>query len=467
MKTVLRIAQGFCWSIIPLQSWIVLLGAVFLLGAMGFGAFEQEPQDIHIYAMVGMAGAIIIAFVPALSGGAALRFASSRSMLHLRPRGRATMLSASMLAITALAALIALPVLLGQFATQSAGFAPIPRSPLPAHVFAVSWSVMALLWGIVFVASGSRAFSFLAILPIFIVPPLLIHSSQAALDLPGPFTWFLLALAFWLLFTVWYMRADAFRTPRWFGDRSSQNFESTPAGMVSSLLDFSRSALSPQRAGSLLLLGASSPLRYAITNTVWLAVIFLFFAVMGTGSARARAGRVPGMEFVLVFGATLGAQLAYMSARRARLLWLRAGSDRMSLFAMAERNGLAATLWSLLLTAAIVGCFTLLRAPDFARSLLLFAAAQLPAWVAAYYCGMSLTRTPNLIDVCLCIGLVLLFFVQMVFVQPKVDVSSLQLSLAAAFWLGLSILLRALAKRRWRALDWRIARLTFPSQRTG
>jgi hypothetical protein len=461
MKTVLRVALAFAWLIVPLQSWLVVLGGIVLVFGLAFGAFATHPNNLAVYAVVAMVGAVFVALVPAMAGGAALRSASSPTMLHLRPHGRARLLAATVLTITALAALIALPMLLAQLASHLHGFAARSEGFRPGFVFMVSWTVIASMWLTVFLTSGSRLLSFfIAFMPMVFVPPFLIRSAKAGIEMPSASTWFTLVLGAWLLFTIWYMQARSFRTPRWFGDRSSQTFENSPAGMMASLLEFSRGAVSTQRASSQLLLGVSSPFSYAFMTTAWVAVFFAGFAFLSPGRAR-----VPGYEFVLLFGCISGAQLAYMCTRRARMLWLRTGTDRASLFTMAENHGLAGTLWSLVLMTVVLGAFTLVRAPERVGPLLMLAAVQIPAWIGLFYSGMALTRGVAVTDVILYVVIGVLIIVEMAALGPGGNPSPQVLATIAGVSLVACALFRKLAKHRWMSLDWRVARLPAMGQR--
>ncbi len=461
MKTVLRAALAFVWLIVPLQSWLVVLGGILLVFGLAFGAFATHPDNLAVYVVVAMIGAVLIALVPAMAGGVALRSASSPTMLYLRPHGRMRMLAATLLAITALAAVIALPAVVTQLASQLHGFPASSRGFRPGFAFVTGWTVIAGMWLAVFLSSGSRLLSFFAAFaPMLFLPPVLIRSSKAGIDMPGLSTWFVLVLAAWVVFAIWYLRARSFRAPRWFGDRSSQSFENSPAGMIAATLDFSRGAVSTQRASSQLLLGVSSPFRYAFMTTAWVAVFFLGFALLSPGRTR-----MPGYEFVLLFGCISGAQLAYMCTRRARMLWLRTGTDRASLFAMAENHGLAGTLWSLVLMTAVVTAFTLVRAPERVGPLLMLAAVQIPAWIALFYSGMTLTRDVTATDVIQYVGVGVLIVLEMAAVVKGGGPSPQVLATVAVVSLVACALFRKLAKHRWMSLDWRVARLPTMGQR--
>jgi hypothetical protein len=158
------------------------------------------------------------------------------------------------------------------------------------------------------------------------------------------------------------------------------------------------------------------------------------------------------------------AQLAYMTTRRARMLWLRTGSDRASLFAMAERKGLLAALWSLLLLTAALAALTLLRRPEHLAALVVFALAQIPVWACLFYGGLCLTRGWTAEEVLLFIGLAVLLVFEMATLQPfqvlrAGGLSPASMSLGVGVAVLLIPLLRWYARRRWLALDWRVARM--------
>ncbi len=230
--------------------------------------------------------------------------------------------------------------------------------------------------------------------------------------------------------------------------------------MLAALVDFPRGAVSTQRASSQLLLGVSSPFRYALMSTAWIAVFFAGFTFLTPGRAR-----VPGYEFVILFGGIANAQLAYMCTRRARMLWLRTGTDRTSLFSMVENHGLAGTLWSLVLMTVVLGAFTFVRAPERVGPFLMLAAVHIPAWVGLFYSGMTLTRDVTLTDVILYVGIGVLIIVEMTYLVPGGARSPQVLATVVVVSLVACVLFRMLAKHRWMSLDWRVARMPAMGQR--
>jgi hypothetical protein len=459
MSTVPRIALTY-FSMVPLQRWVGGVGAAMIVAAVSFGALGHGVGANVAAGVLSTLGAVLIGMTPAVMGGAAMRYASSRTMLHLRPHGRVHMLLGALLAITMLACLIVLPLLLIKLGQTRLVPAPAPPSIGAGEVFAIGWCSLVLVWIAMFALSCSPVLTFLAL---FLPVPVAKAAVFIAPFLPGPIGLLGIGLAAWLLFAWVYLSAGAFRPPRWYGDRSSQGFEGSPLGALVSRLEPSRGAVSRQRAIWLILLGTASPLRYAFSFSAWL--LLLLFALHWLTPDQFTLDSLP--NFLLSMAAMSGATAAYMLVRRARQLWLRHGPDRAGLFLMVERGGLELVLLLMGILAGAVLALVLFNRPGLAVPLLVYSIAQVLFSICLFYGGLSLTRgwTPD--ELGLSIALALLFVVQTIALRPTQGTSTALLLGALVFYLVLALLLRRHARRRWLTLDWRLARLPTYGRITG
>jgi hypothetical protein len=455
MKAIFRIGLAY-FGIVALQEWLSILGALLLFAAMLISVLAKMPNAIPAVAGFGFTGVALLVFVPVMMGGAALRHASSRSMLYVRPNGRLRMLAGATLAITTLATLIVLPLLVISLLYQHAGTAPHRPLIPPATLFALCWSGIALIWISVFAITSSAVLSYFAMfLPLFAVKT----ANYLRLDAPDPLSALAFGVAAWGAFALWYMKAGAIRSPRWYTARADQTCDTTPLATLLSRLDWSRGPASQQRAVNQLLLGMPSPIRYGFVIAMW---VLLILGIMYVINPKSRSMLVEMPGFPLLMTAVMSGTMAYMATRRARMLWLRAGIDRAGLFAAAERNGLASALLSMAILIGIVAVIALHRRPDLTTELLMFAGSQLAVCICAFYGGMALTHDWNAEDVLLCIGLGLLFMVEIVVTRPTPGNSPVALTTMTAIHAVAAILLRFYARRGWLKLDWRVAKMPRP-----
>jgi hypothetical protein len=459
MSTVLRIAFT-CFTIVPLQRWVAGFGVGFIVIALAMLTLGRSPMTAISSMPFCILGASLIGMIPAMLGGAAQRSASSRTMLHLRPHGRLRMLLGATLVVTLLAALGSLHILLRHLAYVRFGLAEPTSHMTPGEMFTVCWTLLAFVWIAAFAISSSPMLMPFAILALLPLTGLLKRESFVALanaPVPGPLL-FVAGATAWTAFAVWYLTAPSFRQPVWFGNRAAQNLENSPLGALLALLETRDSAVSPQRAIHYMLLGFGSPVRYAFSMCAWLALILLVMKVfLPKPLPLSPVDMSP--FFLLSFASFTVALMANQAAARSRLLWLRTGTDRASLFSLAERNLLqtGGLMLAVLGTGAIA--LTALRTPTTTSTTMVFAAAQIPLWTFMLYGGMFLTRAWIGSQIMLSFGLFIPFLIHAISFRPSADPSPGYMLGASAVYLALAAILRIYARHRWINLDWRVARM--------
>jgi hypothetical protein len=159
--------------------------------------------------------------------------------------------------------------------------------------------------------------------------------------------------------------------------------------------------------------------------------------------------------------------LGYATARRARLLWLRAGMTREALFRLGERQALRASLITWAVVAVVAFALSALADPSRIPQQLLYVAASAAVGTVLFYAGFATVKAWHVGDMLLYIFLGVLFVVQfalaaMAWKDGDSTATTTSILLAAAI---LTIAMRWLAHRRWRGLDWRIATLPTVSSR--
>jgi hypothetical protein len=454
MRGVLQLALVY-FSVVPLHRWVSLVGAALMVFSIVL-AVSSSSMDALSPALLG---AGILAMGPVLLGGGMHRHASSRTLMHLRPNGRLRMLLAATLAVTLLAAIAMIPALVSQaIPSPATGTGPF-REMSPFATFAFVWSLAALMWAGTFITGASHLqgllFGFLPLL-------LLKFGKALAIVLPPAPVVLAASIIAWAAFGLWYTHVRSLRQMPSYGDRTTESPAGTAAAFLQSRFGSARGTMSLAGAMNQYLLGACSPGGYALVlGLSWVLLPCTALLVLANfvfpASESAVARLVAQLIFLPLFMIT-NASLGFSLTRRARLLWLRPGQDRASLFERAERSGLLISLLPLGIAATAFLAFSLASWPERATAILFFGGAQLTFALCLFYCGLSLTRGWAAVDVLLCLALCILFPVELVVFRPWNEQQPAVAAVLGAMLL-LVPLLRWHARRRWHALDWHIARM--------
>jgi hypothetical protein len=443
------------FSVVPLHRWVSIVSAALLLLSLVLAAFNPGGGAMAL----AFLGAGMLALGPGLMGGGMHRYASSRTLMHLRPNGRLRMLLAATVAITLFASIAVVPVIVSH-AMPLAGAESIPfRDVSPLWMFAIGWSVTALMWAGTFITGASQ----LQGLIFGLLPLVALRFGKAlAIALPSPPVVLGAGVLIWVVFGLWYMQVRSLRPMPSYADRTPADVGDPLTMLLQSRFDSARGAISPAGALNQYLFGAFSVgTRALLLGSSWvlLAGVFLLalasFAFPGGISGEPRM--VAQLVFLPMFLVT-NASMGFSLTRRARMVWLRPGQDRATLFAHAERGGLIFCLLSMGTGAAAFLALSLLSWPGHTTAIFLFAGAQITFALCLLYCGLSLTRGWAELDVSLCVGLIILFLVEVIMLRPWGEYRSGS-AVMFGFLLLLVPALRWHASRRWRALDWRVARM--------
>lgn len=449
MKAALRMALAY-FSIVPLQRWLNLAALLLFVAAVITGSRAGSLAARSMAMGMTIFATLLAVMVPALMGGVAMRMASTRTLLHLRPHGRMTMVVAATLVITALAALCVLP---GEFGAwlRVPGARPAGAPLLP--VFQVCWAVLALAWISIFAFSFSRyAFGLIGMIPVVTMG----LGSRLMPVIPSA-TWVMaFGLVAWVLFGRWYQRVDSLSRP--VSLMTGATWDGRDYSWLNWLVDRFRSdgAVSRKEAEFVFLVGGR-PMVHVLVG-LWVAFIFLAVHLLtGLGRHRPPSGQ---MLYMLPFVAFYPVTLCYNLTCRSRLLWLRTGLDRPALFRLTESLGLRALLWSWSIVAVVTGLVAVFLDGYPPRFVLEFMAPQMGLAACLAYVGLALVRDWSFGDVLLAIGGMVMFIAATVASVPTLrSANSIAPTVMLPVTLVFLVLLRSLAAQRWRTLDWRLARL--------
>jgi hypothetical protein len=433
VKAVVQVALGF-FSFTGLQIGLTAFGLAILIPAALVMMARADPSaTIGVATAVGLPGAFLVVVIPLWAGGTALRYASTPTLLHLRPFGRLRLLLGATLAITLVAMVVTVA---------------LPTTYYFLAFFGM-WGYTAGAWLVVFFASSWR-------LLYMVVPPAVVFAAiflkpwltSGATD---PLAFFAVMLAAWLAFAVWYGRARKISRPTWFDDRSPIGFGDFTFGGQERV---AVTAVAPSRSLALRahLLGWVSKFQAMAAGAIP--------AVLILGMTLVTPAQEDLLSFLLILTMFQGS-VGYMVARRARRIWLRSGHDRASLFRLTERITLPRSLLAYGTAAAILLLASLPGRQDEAPVLILYAVAVTVLAAGVFYFGLSLTRGWSGIDGVI----VFVLFVLCMPVNNSINtdqahsIESHWIWIEAAMFGVMALLLRWHALRRWRALDWRVALL--------
>jgi hypothetical protein len=455
MKAVVRIALGY-FQMLPLQRWLTLLGAVLVAAGMVLTLTAADPKtSIAMTAFPGLAGALMIGIVPFAFGGMALRYGSSRAVIHLRPHGRVCMMLAATLAITLVATAVSLPILAEYHFFTAHGFRTSPAMQ-PAGWFLGTWMATAVTWLIMFISSSSRLLMSLTAPAICAAAIVLRYAAESiAPDVLGSFEPDIRILAVavfsaWVAFAVWYCRTSAVGNMAWLRDFSRLGTftlgrqKRAPISGVDS----------PSHALRQYLLG-DTPAFILVSRSIF--PILILFATRMVLPETSRTSFDPAFFlFILAIGPGV---VGFLLVRRARCLWLRMGSDRLGLFRLVEQLGLPTALVIFGIGAIIVLAILIPGRREQAPVLFSYAATVAALAIFLFYFGCSLTRSWDRTEAILSFSVLAMFVAVFAAINPLRQPAIATIWAVTVLLVLLTLLLRWHATRRWRALDWRIVPL--------
>jgi len=464
MKAVLRIALGY-FSVVPLQRWLnmsgfglMIIAALLALPGVSVGAREMVPVPLVLGVTLILLGVSV--------GGIAMRYASTRAVLHQRPRGRLKMWLGASLTLALISLLATLVLVIIRPSASQHVHDEFWRNSL-FDLFAFSCSIAILFWIAVFIFSGGQfrlLLTFIAIVSLdklgkylpHIAPPHVASSGAYQFGMPIRLAF---SVAAWLVFGCWYMTTRTVRRPAWFAFPNAREASgyTFPDRLMARRLESGSSAASPLHAARQFI--GDPPLRRLAVTGILGVLAFTMLGIIWR-KVFAQAPAVPPFSLLILVLTCAGAGMA--GVRIARRLWLPAGLDRAALFAMLEKHGLRASMTIFAAAAGTYLIISIVSRPDYALFFCLFALSQLAFGVCLFYGGLSFTRGWAMQEAMT--GLGLLFVIQVIATIPAMEaypprhVANTVAFVALLAFVLLIPLLRRHARRRWRTLDWRVVR---------
>jgi hypothetical protein len=435
MNAVLRVWWTF-FTALPLQRWLGGIGAV-LCSLIVMGALVSGEDGLWIFGLLVL---FILAVFPTLfAGPAVLRALSAPRANQLLPHFRIRMLGAVALFVAAL--LAAFAFLFWNAPSPAGGRLQLQ---LLGYVFAFATAMF--MW--MFAQCGDARWVWLWIaMPLVLgIVRLSPSSGQALLAGTPAWTWPAAAVAAWIVFAAWYVRARRIG-PVVFAPQARRGAWASA--------DLERN-LTRERALRTLVT-AEPPGRKTQAFVLFAALALGAVVIMVLLTPRGRL--FPFTSFIWPFGAML---LLWGKAtsivHRSRLVWLRMPGPRDGVRREIERallHNLRGAVLLLLGIAAIYASPLVGTAPT--QVLAGLTAAACAALFSTYVAFASIPgRVLHLVSFALMMALqlALLGIVPAIEASKPASPSLTAVGIVAAVELGAAIALRALATQRWRHVDW-------------
>jgi hypothetical protein len=432
-----------CWG--GLQRGLLALGLILTLSGLGASTSHWHPEFQYWFGLQVFLGIALVLISPVLVGGVVFRSLSAARAVALIPNGRLK------LVLGAFASHLLLALLAGIAVGET-------RAQLAAPIFATVFTVLNLqffgyYWSCQYRLGGMWLLSWVAWMQLLIAAFKSWQLGDWFSSPTGLAVTLLINLCAWLAFAILYLRARRIHMPLLDGFLIPNRTASKAPGVATP--HFSR-----RHAARTLLLGMP-PWNRRIAWRRWswgiLIVLFVGVAAQLHGAVGNSIGNSFGWVPILVVAGPVAWSFAFIMTQRARLLWLASGLARSELFKVVESYS-----WQLMLT--VVSIALLLTIPRFVLGIRdLSAAVQLGMFMtipfasgaAFLYAGMSFVTGRKLagtfiLAVCAASWLINIGFPLSGSVSPAPVLLALQIILVPV--------LRALALRQWRDIDWLLNR---------
>jgi hypothetical protein len=440
MKTFVQLLRVAFWML-PLQRGLTVVGAVLTLTSVFVPLPFGMPGSTLPAAFLGVA---LMVITPVLAGGVFLRLIVAPRATRLLPNARPRLLFGTFGVV-----LVAVLLWVGTYwlVFQQAPLEYRPKATAYVMMFLLTLSFATQCTIAQFIAARGPVWLLLSLtlwqMPYLVVR--LLRLPDASQLQAGPIMAGGIVLA-WLAFGIWFVRVRRIGRAGWTGGGAVAGTGNLPATRPLAMRKRTR-----EQALERDILGLASPLKIA---TVWLVCAGLLVGVqllsaLGHGNREAIVSMV---LCTLSFCAVVIGAVVNQIATRSRGLWLVGQRSRAELFAWCERRMLRTALAVALpfvLLAALV--WLLLPPRPVLPPVYLLCAMLAPGATAAWY-GLAQIRSNVVFDIA---GGVLMFTGWLFGLavplfkgstEPRWGVFIAQLALV--------VVLREIARRRWRRVDW-------------
>jgi hypothetical protein len=440
-----------CWG--GLTRWLVGIG--LLMTATGLGALNSRwhPSLLPLFELGALVGVALVLISPVLVGGVVFRSLSAARAVALIPNGRLK------LVLGAFASYLLLSLLVGVAVHMTRGGSVGLLTAAALAILSVQF--MGYYWSSQYRLGGLWLLSWILWLQPFIVGFKTGYLRDWLSTATGLGAAVLLILCAWLAFGFRYLRARRVGVPLLDGflivtrtAAKTARFAPVPHSVAAQIPHYTS-----RYAARTLLLGIAWNRRSIWQRLFWGILIVLIVGL--PAQLLGAVGNSIGSSFAWVplqlVAGPVAWSFAFTMTQRARLLWLSSGLPRVELFRLVESY-----TWRLMLIAICVAMLPtvpryLLGIRDFSAAvqLAMFMAIPCASAAAFLYAGMSYVSGRKLagtliIAVCAAFWLVNLAFPLTGTAAPAPALLAMQIVIVPV--------LRALALRQWRDIDWLLNR---------
>jgi hypothetical protein len=454
MKGVARtVVVLLCWG--ALQRWLLAIGLILTVAGRAALASAWHPNLQPLFVLQVSFGTMLVLISPLLAGGILFRSLSAARAVALIPNGRLKLVVGAFAShlLLALFAGVALSMIGGKFTA-------------PAPVFATAFAVLSVqffghYWSSQYRAGGFWLLTWILWTRLIIVAFKAGHLGDWLGTATGLSVALLVVVCAWLAFSLRFLRTRSVGVPVLDGfmiwTRSASKvsrFASDPNGAPAEIPHYTR-----RFATRTLLLGIPWN-RSSMWQRFFWGILILVFVGIPTqliGPADHSIANSFAWVPILVVAGPMAWAFAFTMTQRARLLWLASGLARVELFRLVESYSAQLTLIAICVAMLLTVPRFLLGVRDFSAVVQLLTLMAIPfaSGAAFLYAGMSYVtgrRLAGTVIIVVC-GAVWLVNIGMP-LSGTIAPAPIQLTVEVM----LVPVLRALALRQWRDIDWLLNR---------
>jgi hypothetical protein len=438
-----------CWG--TLQRWLLGIGLILAVAGHVALAHDWHPDLQPLFVIQVYFGTLLVLISPVMVGGVVFRSLSAARAVTLIPNGRLKLVLGAFLSHLLLALLVGVAM----STTGGKSMAPVFTTALAI----LSVQFLGYYWSSQYRFGGFWLLSWIIWLRLIYAAFKVGHLGDWLSTASGLFAALLVVLCAWLAFALLYLRARRVGVP-----------------VLDGFLVFNRSASSSRQLATPAFAATPTP-RYSARSatrtlllgipwnrrTMWQRLLLGVLLVLFVGlpaQLKGPAGNSIGNTFawvpILVVSGPVAWAFGFTMTQRARLLWLASGLGRAELFRVVEAYSWRLMFISICVAMVLIVPRILLGIRDFSgvAQLATFIAIPFASGASFLYAGMSYITGRKLAGTLIIAVCALLWLVNIGFPLSSTAPAPALLALEIV----LVPVLRALALRQWRDIDWLLNR---------
>jgi hypothetical protein len=437
VSTLLQLMRVAFWML-PVQRVLTIAGALVVAIALANQEINNRINLPGTTLPMLFLGWLLILLLPLLLGGAWLRVLSAPRFMQMLPHARGRLLTGAIIVVM-LGALVWIIAYWMAFQRLPLQLRPAPEQYLLMYMLTLTCATQCTIG--VFIASRGPLWLLAALVlwtaPHFVLPWLGFDDRSRLLAGPVGAA---MVLATWVVFGAWFLKTRRIGGEGW--RRGSSNAAASTAA--------ASQVLTREQAMARWLLGAATP---TTLGALWTAGVTVLLGVQLLIGRNSPARAVSAMAFgTLSLNAVVVAAIAWSAAARSRGLWLTGARLRDELYGWCERL-LVRVVATILLPFVLLGVALWLWLPETPGLPLgyLLPAIVMPGLMALWLGLLTVRRSAVVLTLA---GMAIVVSWYYGVAQPLAAGSGEPRWMLLGAQLAGVVVLRMLAARRWRSLDW-------------